>query len=154
MRQSLLIIFLLFISCSKKEKDNVNSSIIENTKWRLYNSKDSIPKQLNEFLFVINGETKIANPNEEFEVTDNIVNDTLPTRQLQLLARKNNEWRMTYIQGGFGKSYIYLQCKIQNDSIINLKKGYSFKSSDNNDSIEKYLKERKLNIRDIKITYK
>ena len=154
MRKIILIILLIFISCAKKAEKVENDSIIKIPKWTLYNSKDSIPKQLNEVLLALNGETKISNPNEEFEVTDNISNDTLPTRQLQLLAKKNSEWRMTYIQGGFGKSYIYLQCKIRNDSLINLKKGYSFKSLDNNDSIEKYLKEGNLNVKEVKITYK
>ena len=150
MKKILLIMVLVFISCAKKE----NASIKENSNWTLYDSKDAIPAPLNEVLLAINGETKIANPDEKFEATDNIINDSLPKRQLRLLAQKNNEWRMAYIQGGIGKSYVYLQCEILNDSIINLKKGYSFKSLDNNDSIQKYLEEGKLNLQVVKIPIK
>ena len=112
MRKIIFIIVLAFISCSKKEEKKTNISKIENSNWTLYNSKDSIPEQLNQVLMAINGETKIANSSEKFEATDNILNDSLPRRQLRLLARNKNEWRMSYIQGGIGKSYVYLECKI------------------------------------------
>ena len=73
MKYTSIIFLFLFLSCSKKE--NLNND------WREINTKDSIPKQLNNVLFSINGNLKIANPNEDFEATDNIGNENLPIRQ-------------------------------------------------------------------------
>ena len=70
--------------------------------------------------------------------------DSLPSRQLRLLAKKNDKWRMTYIQGGFGKYYVYIECKIHNDSILDFKIAESLSLIENNDTIDKLLSEHKL----------
>ncbi|OAZ05588.1 hypothetical protein [Flavobacterium succinicans] len=136
MKNISIIFLLLFLSCSKKE--NLNND------WREINTKDSIPKQLSNVLLSINGNLKIANPNEDFEATDNIVNENLPIRQLKLLAVKNNEWRLSYIQGGIGTSYFLIECTIKNDSLYNLKIANSLLDLDNNDSISKFIKQGKI----------
>ena len=149
-----MCLILFSISCTKKnsEQKTIPSKKVEN--WINYNTKDSIPKQLKEVLIYINGDSKIANPKEDFEATDNIMDENLPTRQLRILARKNNEWRLIYKQGGFGTYYVYIGCKIENDSLSNLEIGKSLLHLENNDSISKFLKEEKIKLQSIKVKYK
>jgi hypothetical protein len=142
MKKILIFLVLIFLSCSKKDSSK--------NEWREINTKDSIPKQLTEVLRSLNGDVKIANPNEDFEVTDNIGNPELPTRQLKLLSVKNNDWRMSYLQGGIGTSYFLIECTIKNDSLYNLKIANSLLDLDNNDSITKYIKESKIEYENIK----
>ena len=61
---------------------------------------------------------------------------------------------MTNIKGGIGKSYVYLKCNFEKDSMTHLKKRFSLKSLDNNDSIQKYLEEGKLNLQVMKLPVK
>ncbi len=139
--KNLSIIFLLvFLSCSTKESSKND--------WREINEKDSIPKQLNKVLVSLNGDLKIANPNEKFEATDDRGND-LPTRQLKLLAVKNNDWRLSYLKGGIGTSYFLIECTIKNDSLYNLNITNSLLDLDNNDSITKFKNQGKLEYRNL-----
>src|SRR5690554_5861985 len=86
--------------------------------------------------------------------TDVIINDSVPTRQLRLLSRKNNIWRIAYVQGGFGKHYVYAECKIINDSISDFKISQTNLRLENNDSIDKYLADKKLEPKKVKIIMK
>lgn len=140
------------MSCSQKGKNSKNLNPENSENWTEYRTKDSIPELLKLVLQKINKDNfKIADFNREFEMTDVIMSDTLPTRQLRLLARKNNDWRLSYIQGGFGKHYVYAECKIENDSIFNFKIVESNLQLENNDSIDKLLKEKKITLKEIKI---
>lgn len=130
-----IIFLLLLLSCSKKE--------ISKNGWREINEKDSIPKELKKVLVALNGDLKIVNPNESFEATDDGGSD-LPTRQLKLLALKENDWRMSYLQGGVGESYFLIECTIKNDSLYNLRIANSLLNLDNNDSITKFIKQGKI----------
>jgi hypothetical protein len=100
-------------------------------------------------LISLNGEFKIANPNEDFEETDDRANPNLPTRQLKLLCVKNNSWRMSYIQGGMASSYVLVQCDIKNNLLHHLQIAHSFTDLDNNDSITKYIKDGSLKLEDV-----
>jgi hypothetical protein len=142
MKNLSIFLLILLLSCSKKESSK--------NEWREINDKDSIPSQLNKALISLNGEFKIANPSEDFEVTDNVGDANLPTRQLKLLCVKNNDWRMSYKQGGIGTSYFLIECTIKNDSLYNLKIANSLLDLDNNDSITKYIKESKIEYENIK----
>ena len=148
MRNSITIFILILFSISCKREIKKNDK--PNFKWTEYKSKDSIPKQLIKVLKALNGNEKIANFNEEYEATDNIEDTLLPTRQLKLLTNKNENWRLVYEQGGIGTSYFYVQCKIRNDSLYELKIANTLLAIENNDSISKYLKENKLQFQNIK----
>ncbi len=56
------------------------------------------------------------------------------------------------MQGGFAKYYVYTQCEIRNDSVYDLKIAKSVLILENNDSIDKYLSEKKLEPKNVKIT--
>jgi hypothetical protein len=140
---------IIVISCSKKREDsNIEKST--NRNWIEFNSKDSIPKQLKYVLQALNGNTKIADKNEVYEATDNILDTTIPTRELRMLARKNDNWRLVYKQGGIGTYYVYIQCKIKSDSLHDLKVGNTLLQIENNDSISKFIKQKALILKEIK----
>ena len=152
MKKVLFPILILLISCSdKKSEPKINVTKLEKN-WTDFNTKDSIPELLNLTLKkVLKNDFVIANPNEEFNKTDVIINDSIPTRQLRLLSRKNNLWRIAYIQGGFGKYYVYAECKIFKDSITDFKISRTNLKLENNDSIDKYIAEKKIELKKINI---
>lgn len=148
-----LIVLLLIFSCSKDEekKDNKNRTDFD---WVILNDKNKIPEQIKDFFLAKeNRELDIANPDEEFNITDVVLKPNLPFRQLRLLEKKNQTWRMVYIQGGIGKSYQFYEFKIQGDSISEIKKGYSFENIETNDSLEYYIKKDKVRFEKIKLKY-
>lgn len=148
MKNTILLIGLLLIFSCKKEETT------KDLDWIILNDKNKIPQQIKNFFQASeNRELKIANPNEEFNVTDVVVNSKLPFRQLRLLERKNEIWRMVYIQGGIGKSYQFYEFKIQEDTISEIKKGYSFENIETNDSLEHYIKKGKVKLEKINIKY-
>ena len=142
MKKTLLLILLFTISCSKKK--NISNSESDKNHWVEYNTKDSIPKQLREVLITESGDSKIANKNEKFESTDYIEDSSLPRKQLRLLCRKENKWRLTYLQGGIGEYYVYIQCEIKNNKIINLKIAETLLNVEINDSVTELLKKGKI----------
>lgn len=160
MKKSLSLLFaILLISCSDKKADKhtdlstSHKTTVSQTdeNWTDFDTKDSIPKRLNEALLNIkNGNFDLADPNERYNATDVII-DSLPRQKLSLLSRKGDNWRLTYIQGGFGKYYVYAQCKISNDSIYDLRMAESIFILENNDSIDKYILEKKLELKEANI---
>ena len=153
MKKGILILFIAFMSCSQKEKNSIIQNTSNSKKWSEYKTIDSIPKLLNLVLIQLNnGEFSIANPNENYNATD-VVEDSLPMRQLRLLSKRNNKWRIGYVQGGFGKHYYFAQCEIQNDSIFDFKFSDSSEKLENNDTIDELIKEKKIILRDIKIRF-
>lgn len=155
-----LLIVVILVSCSNGKKEEKTDSrtgqkIATNNSeenWTDLNTKDSIPESLNEALINFNkGNFELANPNDRYNATDIIV-DSLPRQKLSLLSKKGNKWRLTYVQGGFAKYYVYTQCEIRNDSVYDLKIAKSVLILENNDSIDKYLSEKKLEPKNVKIT--
>ena len=142
MKKIALLFVITIISCSKKK----DISTVKNTKtsWIEYTTKDSIPEQLKQVLVKTSGDAKLANSNEAFQATDNIINDSLPKRQLRLLARNQNHWRMTYVQGGIGKFFVYMDCDIENNKISNLRIAETLTNVEVNDSINSLLAADKL----------
>ncbi|MNQ37244.1 hypothetical protein D3C85_507800 [compost metagenome] len=142
----IILLILILVSCKKEEK-----SIGQNSQnWIEYNSKDSIPKQLYQVLKAINGDEKIADKDEDYEATDNISDERIPTRQLRLLAKNNDHWRLVYAQGGIGTYMVYIECKIKNDSLFALRVANTLLAIENNDSITKFIKEKRLELENIK----
>lgn len=149
----LLIVLLLIFSCKKEgdKKDNKNQKDFD---WVILNDKNKIPQQIKDFFVASEKEElKIANPDEEFNITDVVLKPNLPFRQLRLLEKKNQIWRMVYVQGGIGKSYQFYEFKIQGDTISEIKKGYSFENIETNDSLEYYIKKGNLKLKKLKFSY-
>ena len=147
MKNTIIIILILFSISCKREIKNISN---KNPEWTIYNSKDSIPKQFYYVLKALNGNEKIADKNEEYEATDNISDANLPTRQLKLLAKKKENWRLVYEQGGIGTYYVLIQCKIKKDSLYELKIAETLLPIENNDSISKFIKENRIDFQSIK----
>lgn len=149
----LLIVLLLIFSCKKEEekKDKINR---KDGDWIILNDKNKIPTQIKDFFIAKeNKELNIANPDEEFNITDVVLKPNLPFRQLRLLINKNQVWRMVYIQGGIGKSYQFYEFEILGDTISKIKNGYSFENIETNDSLEYYINKGKVKFEKIKIKY-
>lgn len=142
----IIILTLIIISCKKEIYNKTRT----NVEWTEYKSKDSIPKQIFYVLKALNGNEKIADFNDDYEATDNITDTLLPTRQLKLLAKKKENWRLVYEQGGIGTSYYFIQCKIKSDTLYELKISNTLLPIENNDSISKFIKENKLKFKNIK----
>ncbi|MFI2742760.1 hypothetical protein ACG2LH_08475 [Zhouia sp. PK063] len=156
MRKTLTIIALIIvISCTDKKltAEKHDSELEEN--WTCFTTKDSIPKLLILALKeTFENNFEMANFNEKFNETDVIINDSIPDKKLQLLSRKNNLWRISYVQGGFAKHYVFAECKIINDSIFDFKISQTALRLDSNDSINKYITEKKIVLKKIKILIK
>ncbi|WP_312825799.1 hypothetical protein [Epilithonimonas sp.] len=155
MKKLILLIFLFLIFSCKKEEEKRDIINQKDGDWIILNDKNKIPEQIKDFFVASEkDELKIANPNEEFNVTDVVLKPNLPIRQLRLLEKKNEIWRMVYIQGGIGKSYQFYEFKIQGDTISQIKKGYSFKNIETNDSLEYYINKGNIKFEKIKIKYR
>ncbi len=142
---------LVFVSCLNKETKSSNEFRNE---WTVYKTKDSIPKPLKLVLekSFKNG-FKIADFDEEFNSTD-IIDEKLPSKKILFLGKKNQLWRITYVTGGFGKYYSYIECKITKDSVYDFKIANSIKYKiSNNKTIEKFLKDKDTKLTKIKIRY-
>ncbi|TCC89197.1 hypothetical protein EZ428_15965 [Pedobacter frigiditerrae] len=150
MKLFIFFISILIISCSREDTRSV---IAIKPEWKEFNSKDSIPKQLNAVLFALNGETKIANPNEDYNATD-VVEIELLDRKLRLLSKKDSNWRMIYEEGGIANYDVYIECEIRNDSLFNVKIGYPSQLIETNDNLTAFLKQGKMQLHKMKVSYK
>ena len=155
MKKVLFSILILIISCSDKKSESQKTLADLEKNWTDFKTKDSIPELLTLTLKkILKNNFEIANPNENFNATDVMIDDSIPTRQLRLLSRKNNSWRIAYIQGGFGKHYVYADCQIINDSISDFRISQTSLKLENNDSTDKYLADKKLEPKEVKIIMK
>src|SRR5215213_5235676 len=112
------LILILLTSCGNTKKYKLPKTDffhIESDKWIMFNSKQYIPEALSTHLNSLGiSRSDIANPDEEYEATDLILNDNLPYRQLQFLAKADSFWIMTYQHGGFAS-----HCHLVLSTIIN-----------------------------------
>ncbi len=142
------MILLMIFSC---EKDNRN----KDSDWVIFNHKNKIPEEIKDFFQATeNSPFTTADPDEEFNSTDNETNSNISFRQLKLLEKKNKIWRLVFIQGGIGASYQYYQFKIQGDTISEIEKAYSFANIETNDSLEYYIKKGAVRFEKIEVRYK
>ena len=157
----LIALIALFLACNQNSKERVKQVSSENgikhgtttSIWKNFNTKDSIPSQFKAVLFAINADRKIANPDEQFEATDMIIDTSLARRRLTLLSKQGDEWRMSYQQGGIGTYNVYMQAEIRNDSIFHLQIGYTNLLLDNNDSIDVFLKQGRIKLKELKVNH-
>ncbi|WP_312078202.1 hypothetical protein [Chryseobacterium sp.] len=149
MRKAFLsFLVLLCIYCSKGGEQQ------KDVDWVILNDKNKIPEQIKDFFLASEkSELKIANPNEAFNIGDAVLDRDLPFRQLKLLEKKNDVWRLVYFQGGIGTSYQFYEFKIAGDTISSIRKGYSFENIESNDSLEYYIKRGKVKFDSVKIRY-
>ena len=115
-----LIPVLYLIACNNTANKTVNKLInteVQDTVWKEFTTKDSIPPILKEKLNQYFKGLPVADFGQKFNATDMMVN-SLPGMQIQYLARKGNEWRMTYLQGGFAKYYILIEAILNKNSVI------------------------------------
>lgn len=144
----LLAFFLFCFSCQQEHKT-------DDLQWTVFNDKNKIPIEIMDYFAAFEGiDLRISNPNEKYNVTDVKQYENAPFRQLRLLEKKNNLWRLVYIQGGIGKSFHFYEFKIQGDTISNIRKGNSLENIETNDSLEYYIKKGKVNFSEIKLKYK
>lgn len=149
MRKVLFSFIILVCICCSKSGQNHDAD------WIILNDKNKIPTQINDFFLASEkSELKITNPDEAFNIGDAVLHHNLPFRQLRLLEKKNERWRLVYLQGGIGTSYQFYEFKIQSDTISEIRKGYSFKNIGSNDSLEYYIKNGNVKFDTIKIKYK
>ena len=150
MKKFILILLLLNVCCIEQEKANndIDTKMLGAADvWKEYKTKDSIPKIFYlAFTQSTGGKFKIADPEEEWQKTDVVWSDSIPTRQLKFVANKGNDWRLAYVDGGFGKVNIYAEFQIFGDTLRNLKGIYTQLNIDNNDSVEAHLKSKRLAI--------
>lgn len=136
-RLVLLIAIFLVASCNNKKKEESAEKTL--AVWTEFSSKDSIPKA---FLVKLNTtfhhDFKIANPDERYNATD-LINDSLPQTQLQYLAKNGEYWRLSYVQGGFAKYYVYAEGTMSGDTIVDFRIAKSLRPLNNYDTINKLL---------------
>ena len=113
MKKLIFILFLLFTFSCKKE----NSSVENSNNWQIYTDVKYFPISIIKFLEALYGrDFKLANPNENFNITDVKVYPNKPHQQLCFLANKENIWRLVYIQGGVGKSNKFYEFEVNKDT--------------------------------------
>lgn len=142
------ILLFLISGCGEHTEDNNDRDSVKKPQtaaWKEFRTKDSILKIFYKAYPKSKGEEfVIANPNEHWQKTDVIWNDTIPTRQLNFIANKGNDWRILYEEGGFGRSKIFAEFQIFGDTLKNYRGIYTNLNIDNNDSVESHLRRKKL----------
>ena len=133
-----MLLSLFTIICCTKSKDSI---------WLEYKTKDSIPLVLKNVLS-LKSDFKIANPDEKYNSTDFIV-DSLPDKQLKYVAKNKNTWRLAYTQGGFGKYNIVVECRVEKDSVFDLKYWETLHNFTNNIEFEGLVKQDKIRLKSI-----
>jgi len=81
-----------------------------------FNTKDKIPSFIKEQLPFIN-DSSIANPNEEYNATDVVLNEHLPWRQIRYGAISNDVLVLYYDKGGFASTNVVMLISFGNDIV-------------------------------------
>lgn len=93
----LLLLFLVLFCYGCESSSSAKPEILDNiskNNWSICSNVDSIPEPLrNHFTF------DLANPDAPYQSTD-IIEESLPSRQLRLLAHADDIWVMIYKHGG------------------------------------------------------
>lgn len=131
-------------SSNQTKEESHQKATSHNESWVVLDDKDSVPQLLRNTYFSMFGvELDLANPGEPFNATDNLI-DSLPTKQLTLLAHNGPEWRLAFRQGGFTTQYVLIQCKIEGDSVLSFQVGRTHAVLANLDSIDMLVHQGKL----------
>jgi len=161
MRYILLFILSFILSCqsksTKRQLPLITKGIIEPKDslpevWIEYSTKDSIPKLLIKKLDSIGKESfKIANPKDDFQATDVVINEKLLWRQLRFLGKSDSFWIMTYKHGGIGLHYHFILCKIVDDNIKMFRTGVSTSDLETIHQIKDAMSNQKIDFKDLEL---
>ena len=94
----------------------------------IHKGKQEIPSFIKEQLPFIS-DRNIANPDEKFEATDEIMDTSLPTRQLVFLCSSEDIYVVTYGKGGIGFNWKMLFIKYANKKVLDVWVGTTFCSN-------------------------
>ena len=131
MKTSAIFFILTILACTNIKKDV----------WVEYRTKQFIPVLLKKEIST-KGKFVIANPNEKYNSSDNLI-DSLPNKKLKFVANSKNLWRLAYTQGGFGKYNVVIQCRIEKDSVFDMKYWETIYNFNNNKEFEDLVINRK-----------
>jgi hypothetical protein len=145
MKKVIIFMSIFAIACTN------NPKAIKSTDWIMYMEKDSIPKNVIKKLSELEKSPFVlANPTDKFNSTD-VKDKELPDKRLNFIAvHKNKDYRLSYVQGGFGKYNVLIEFSIQKDSIFNLRKIETLMNLQNMEEIDKNINSGKLKWKSIK----
>ena len=122
-----LFCIIFWVSCqskSLKQQENIEAKITKSENWTKYSTKDSIPEVLIEKISHLSLDNfTIANPNDNFNATDAVLDKNLPWRQLRLLCKSGDFWTIAYVHGGFASHYHVILAEILSNKIKQFKIG-------------------------------
>ena len=101
---------------------------------------NKIPKVISNFLNAILEDKPIANPHENWNPTDVILDKKLPRRKLQYFGSGKNIALMNYFKGGIGKSTIILIFEFNEKKVTNFWCGSVLVDLNDKETTLKYLK--------------
>lgn len=107
--------------------------------FEVYHDKNVIPKSLMDTLIKLDSTFSFANPNEEYEATDEIFYKNRPRRQIISVLKSKNYVFITYRHGGFGLHEHVLWAKVENDLIRDIWIGDAFSDVKSENQIRKLL---------------
>jgi hypothetical protein len=114
---------------------------LENTKLTIYKTTKGIPPVILNFLKCSHdGEFSIANPGENWQVTD-VVTEKLPERQLVFIGVADSIALMAHFSGGMGKSEHILIFKFNDKEVTNFWCGMVLTSLSDKQQIVQFLRE-------------
>jgi len=90
-----------------------------------FSSKDKIPSFIKEQLPFIN-DSSIANPNEEYNATDLVLNEHFPWRQIRYGAISNDVLVLFYYKGGFASNNVVVLVSFSNNAVEDVWISHSF----------------------------
>lgn len=109
---------------------------LQNGQFEVINDKTQIPNSLIELLsghdlsegiLEIRNLIRFSDLHEKYRATDVIHDKELPSRQIMLLAKKSNQFVLTYKHGGIGHHNHILWCELENNMVKDLWIGVTFK---------------------------
>jgi hypothetical protein len=113
---------------------------IQRDSFEVYHDKNVIPKSLMDTLIKWDSTFSFANPNEEYEATDETFYKNRPCRQIISVLKSKNYVFITYKHGGFGRHEHILWAKIENDLIRDIWVGDAYYDVKTEEQIRKVLK--------------
>jgi len=118
---------------------------LEHTKLKVCRNQKCIPPFVMEFLKCTARQegTKyaLANPGEEWQVTDVVYDETLPERQLAFIGISDSLILMTNYTGGIGRAGHILLFKVKGSKIIDFWSGIMLEDIRDEAQVLKFLKE-------------
>lgn len=149
----LLIFDCLFCSGQNKSFDKWEKKILSNisfekTRYSIehdsltaFYKKKEIPKSLIDTLRQWSREFNFANPNEKYRSTDVVISRKIPSRQIIMILKNENNIFITYKHGGLGFHHHILWAETENNIVKDIWIGVTFNDLDTIDKIRNVLSE-------------